>query len=77
MRRRRRAARPRTELVLLLHRGAEGLDERAFGAGVDLLHRDGGGRVAGLVGELVVGLPLNMDGTEGPRAKLARSVHRR
>lgn len=27
----------------------------------------------GSPGELVVGLPLNMDGTEGPRAKVARS----
>lgn len=28
-------------------------------------------------GELVVGLPLNMDGTEGPRAKLVRAFARR
>ncbi len=28
-------------------------------------------------GELVIGLPLNMDGTEGPRAKLVRAFARR
>ncbi len=28
-------------------------------------------------GELVVGLPINMDGTEGPRAKLAREFGQR
>jgi putative pre-16S rRNA nuclease len=30
------------------------------------------GEQLGAAGELVVGLPLNMDGTEGPRSKLAR-----
>lgn len=32
---------------------------------------------AGSKGELVVGLPLNMDGTEGPRARLTRAFGQR
>ncbi len=49
------------------------IDERGGGALLDAI----ASAVEDLVGngpaELVVGLPLNMDGTEGPRAKLVRA----
>lgn len=41
-------------------------DEKTIAAILELIQRE-------QVGELVLGLPKNMDGTEGPRAELCRS----
>lgn len=41
-------------------------DEKTIAKILELIQQNG-------VGELVVGLPKNMDGTEGPRAELCRS----
>jgi putative Holliday junction resolvase len=46
---------------------SEAARERESGSGAG-----GWGAAVGGGGELVVGLPLNMDGTEGPRAKMVR-----
>lgn len=51
--------------VPIERRGGEALLEALAAAADELLGTGGAG--------LVVGLPLNMDGTEGPRAKLVRA----
>lgn len=59
--------------VAVMHEGGEAL-LRAIAKAVEdqLGQASASGRVAA-PGEIVMGLPLNMDGTEGPRAKLVRS----
>lgn len=64
------------EIPVSRREGAELLDAIASAAEEHLGVAPATGR-PGAHGELVVGLPLNMDGTDGPRAKLARAFGER
>jgi len=53
--------------------GGEALLEAVAAAAEEHLGPSGGPGRRGVPGEVVIGLPVNMDGTEGPRAKLVRA----
>lgn len=64
-----------TRMVLPLHVLEVPTAERAGEAWLDALHRAIADQVSPHAeAELVVGLPLNMDGTEGPRAAIVRAL---
>ncbi len=64
-----------TRIVLPLHVLEVGTAERGGEAWLDALHRAIAEQVSPhAAAELVVGLPLNMDGTEGPRAAVVRAL---
>jgi putative holliday junction resolvase len=61
----------------LAHGGGESLLEAIAAASEEQLGPPARPGFRGTPGEIVVGLPVNMDGTEGPRAKVVRAFAQR
>lgn len=66
-----------TGLVSPLEVAEVSVSERGGEALLDTVARAIDEQIGAAAGELVVGLPVNMDGTEGPRAKLVRALGER